>query len=250
PAQQHCPRASQDALCNILGTKCLGVTQVKCDGGQRVSGSDTTKESRPGLGGNEQGGPNGAKAGACTSSHHTTVSSSSSSGDPDEEAGDMPPPPEDLFAAWHKHKARKQQAEDASRAEREEADEWATGTQDEQPSAGGHRADGGGRGPSIAVQLVDLADATGCEFFHDEEGEAWVTFPVLLHRETTRVNAGAFWDWLEHRFHGITGRTANASAKQEAQGVFRGRAKFDGEQHAVHVRLAEHRESGATYLDL
>jgi len=102
------------------------------------------------------------------------------------------------------------------------------------------------RPPSIAVQLVELAH--GCEFFHDAEREAWVTFPVCGHQETTRVNAGAFWDWLDHKFHTSTGRTANAAAKQEAQGVFRGRAKFDGPQHAVHVRLAEH--DGALYLDL
>jgi hypothetical protein len=105
-----------------------------------------------------------------------------------------------------------------------------------------------GRAPSIAVQLVALAENAGCEFFHDDEREAWVTFPVGEHKETTRVSAGVFWDWLERGFHAATGRTANAAAKQEAQGVFRGRAKFDGAEQRVHVRLAEH--DAAIYLDL
>jgi hypothetical protein len=128
---------------------------------------------------------------------------------------------------------------------------------DQRDGGGDEREDGGDdeeeetasekkRPPSIAVQLVELAHA--CEFFHDAEREAWVTFPVGGHKETTRVNAGAFWDWVEHKFHTATGRTANAAAKQEAQGVFRGRAKFDGPQRAVHVRLAEY--EGATYVDL
>lgn len=103
-----------------------------------------------------------------------------------------------------------------------------------------------GRGPSIAVQLVALAEEA--EFFHDEEHEAWVTFPVGGHKETTRVNSGLFMDWLEHRLHCATGRTANAAAKQEALGVFRGKAKFSGPQARVYVRLAEH--AGAIYLDL
>jgi hypothetical protein len=108
------------------------------------------------------------------------------------------------------------------------------------------KADKAERGPSIAVQLVALAG--DCDFFHDGDREAWVTFSVGEHKETTRVNAGAFWDWLERRFHESTGRTANAAAKQEAQGVFRGKAKYEGSQHSVHVRIAEH--DGAIYLDL
>jgi hypothetical protein len=103
-----------------------------------------------------------------------------------------------------------------------------------------------GHGPSVAVQLLELAH--GCEFFHDAEREPWVMFPVggtRKRRASTLVRSGIGWNIV---FFAASGRTANAAAKQETQGVFRGQAKWNGPQHTVHVRLAEH--EGTIYLDL
>ena len=119
------------------------------------------------------------------------------------------------------------------------------GSNDDPPDDPG--AEKGGRGPSIAQQLVTLAE--GCDFFHDLEGEPWVTFPVNGHMETCSLKSGVFKDWLEYRLHKTTGRNANPQAMQEALGILRGQARFDGPAHPVYVRLAAH-DDGTIYLDL
>jgi Bifunctional DNA primase/polymerase, N-terminal len=104
----------------------------------------------------------------------------------------------------------------------------------------------GGRGPSLATQLVELAG--DAEFFHDPELTAWVTVPVGSHHETWPVRSRSFKLYLEHRLYQATERTANPTAMTEALGALEGRARYDGATERVWVRLAEH--AGAIYLDL
>jgi 5S rRNA maturation endonuclease (ribonuclease M5) len=106
------------------------------------------------------------------------------------------------------------------------------------------------RKPSQADIIVGLAVGTGAEFFRTPGGdpEAFATVPVEGHRETMRVRSAAFRSLLSRAMYAAVGKTPSTSAMQDALGVLTGMALFDGGEHPVAVRLAEH--DGAIYLDL
>ena len=100
--------------------------------------------------------------------------------------------------------------------------------------------------PSQATQLVEIAEDT--ELFHTSDGDAYVTFPVNKHKETSLVKAKAFRRWLMGRYYKQTGSTANAQAVQDALGVLEAKATFDGPQIPVHTRVAAHDDK--IFIDL
>lgn len=100
--------------------------------------------------------------------------------------------------------------------------------------------------PPQRDDLIALADDAG--LFHDAQGIPYATFAVGSHRETHRLTARGFKEWLAHRYYREHGGSANTQAVQDACTALAGRARYDGEEHPVFVRLAEH--DGAIYLDL
>jgi hypothetical protein len=112
--------------------------------------------------------------------------------------------------------------------------------------------------PTQADQLVGMVselveDFTGdvaeaVELFHDPGGIAYATIPIDDHRETWLLHSKGFRQWLARRYHEQHGKTPNAQALVDATNVLAGKATFDGPEHRVHLRLAEH--EGVTYLDL
>ncbi|MDP9366356.1 MAG: hypothetical protein M3Q10_19395, partial [Chloroflexota bacterium] len=86
------------------------------------------------------------------------------------------------------------------------------------------------------------------ELFHDPGGVAYAMIPVGGHRETWHLRSRAFKEWLARRHHERHGKAPNAQALVDATNVLAGKAIFDGPEHAVHLRLAEH--GGKVYLDL
>src|SRR5215204_897532 len=97
-----------------------------------------------------------------------------------------------------------------------------------------------------AATLVRYAE--DAELFRTPDGEAYVTFPVAGHRETHAVRSKAVRLWLQRRFYEEHGKPPGAQALQDALGVLEAKALFEGEEHLVHVRVAEH--EGAVYIDL
>ena len=69
-----------------------------------------------------------------------------------------------------------------------------------------------------------------------------------MHRETHAVASEGFKLWLRRRFYEEHGKPPGSQALQDALGVLEAQALFDGEEHPVHVRIAEH--DGAIYVDL
>jgi hypothetical protein len=110
----------------------------------------------------------------------------------------------------------------------------------------GHGVHAGGRPPSQATQLVALAEAD--ELFHDEQGEPWVTVTVADHKETYGLRSRQYRRSLAQRFYMAEHTTPNSKALQDALNVLEGKAAFDGPEHRVHTRIAEH--DGAIYVDL
>lgn len=94
---------------------------------------------------------------------------------------------------------------------------------------------------SIATQLVELAATAS--LFHCPDGEAYATYPVDDHEETSKVKAKAFKLWLTRQFYETYQRAAGSQALQDALGVLEGEAIFVGDKHEVHLRTAVHGES-------
>jgi hypothetical protein len=101
---------------------------------------------------------------------------------------------------------------------------------------------------SKATQLVKLALAADAELFHSPEGETYATVPVDGRRETWPIKTKTVRRWLARLFYVATEEAAGAQAVQDALAVLEGKALYDGVEHRVHVRLAEH--DGRVYLDL
>jgi hypothetical protein len=104
----------------------------------------------------------------------------------------------------------------------------------------------GRRGPSVAAQLLALAD--NASYFHDGEQTGWATMPVGDHHETWPIRSRTFQLWLARQLYQASSKTANPQAVSEASAVLESRARFDGPLLPVCTRLAEHQ--GALYLDL
>lgn len=121
------------------------------------------------------------------------------------------------------------------------------------PPTATQSGEGGGGGDekqerkdSQATVLVHMAE--GAELFHDPDGGGFATIRIGCHNETWPLRSKKFKNWLGARYFAVTGKAPNAQSLHDALGVLDGRAMFDGHEHAVHVRLAEH--GGAIYLDL
>jgi hypothetical protein len=99
---------------------------------------------------------------------------------------------------------------------------------------------------SQATVLVELA--SGAEFFHTSEGEAYASVEINGHLETWPLKSRGFRDWLMRRFYEEESKSPSSQGYQDALGVLYGRARFDGETREVHTRVAAH--DGAIYVDL
>jgi len=103
---------------------------------------------------------------------------------------------------------------------------------------------------SQATTLVALAEAAGIELFHSPgaDPDGFAVLPINGRRETWRIGTKVFRYWLQRLYWEQHQRAANAQSLQDAIGVLRGKAMFDGVERPVNVRLAE--GGGAIWLDL
>ena len=102
-------------------------------------------------------------------------------------------------------------------------------------------------GPTIAQILIDLA-LTHAELFHDAGGDCFASVSINGHRETHKLGAREFKDWLAGLLYKKTGRAAGGDKLGEAITVLRAKARYEVEEIETHVRIAE--RDGAIYLDL
>ena len=93
----------------------------------------------------------------------------------------------------------------------------------------------GEKSESQASTLVALA--SDAVLFHDGD-EAYARIPVSGHFETWRIGSKSFKFWLLSKFWTVTRSAANSQAVQDAIGVLRGQALFEGKQHTTAVRVS------------
>jgi hypothetical protein len=104
----------------------------------------------------------------------------------------------------------------------------------------------GGRDPNQADILIGLAANTF--LFHTPDGTGYADLEINGHRETWPIRSAGFKDWLFHKYYLETGGAPNNEAFSTARGAIQAKARFDGPEIAVNIRVA--RQSNKLYLDL
>jgi len=106
--------------------------------------------------------------------------------------------------------------------------------------------DTGGRGPTQADILIDLAQTV--ELCHTPDGVGFAYLDVNGHGETWAIHSKGFRRWLARRFYAETGGAPNSEALQSALNVLEAKAHFDAPERLVHIRVGGF--DGRLYLDL
>jgi hypothetical protein len=116
--------------------------------------------------------------------------------------------------------------------------------------------DGSGRSESIpmpneprrsqATKIVKLAE--GVDLFHTPDGKPYASVVVSDHYETWPTKYRAFRDYLARLFYQVEGSAPNGQAVRDALTVLDGKARYEGKEQEVFVRVAEN--AGHLYLDL
>ena len=106
--------------------------------------------------------------------------------------------------------------------------------------------EGGGREPSQADILIDIAQAA--ELFHTPDGTGFADLDIGGHRETWPIRSKGFRRWLARRYFERTDGAPNSEALQSALNVIEAKAHFDAPERIVHVRVGG--LDGRIYLDL
>ena len=106
--------------------------------------------------------------------------------------------------------------------------------------------DVGGRGPTQADILIDLAQSA--ELFHAPDGTGFADLDINGHRETWPIRAKGFRRWLARRFFEATQGAPSSEALQSALNVIEAKAHFDAPERMVHIRVGGLDER--LYLDL
>lgn len=102
--------------------------------------------------------------------------------------------------------------------------------------------------PTQATRIIDLALGAGVELWHTPTGDPHVTIPVGGHHEHHVLGGRSIREYLARLYHTHTTRTPGSQAIADALGTLSGMARYDGDTHEVHVRVAG--QHGAVYLDL
>ena len=101
---------------------------------------------------------------------------------------------------------------------------------------------------SKADLLVRRCLSSGIELFHDPDQHGWASVRVGQHWENYPLRSRAFHLFMLRTYYLDTGESPGGQALRAALEIFEARALFDGPEHTIHLRVAEH--GGKLYLDL
>jgi hypothetical protein len=104
--------------------------------------------------------------------------------------------------------------------------------------------------PRAADVLIGLALGQNIELFHSPgaDGDAYASIPMNDHVENYPIAGKRFKRWLGRLYYKETGSSPTTQAVDDALGVLQGRALYDGAEHVVAVRIADH--DGKIVIDL
>jgi hypothetical protein len=105
--------------------------------------------------------------------------------------------------------------------------------------------------PDTAGQISPVFGmAESNEFFCTPGGRAYASVVVGEHVETWALKSRGFQEWLSRHFYESEGKTPTTQKLNEALRLLEGKAKFEGDTHEVHIRVAEDAQTGDIYIDL
>jgi putative DNA primase/helicase len=160
-------------------------------------------------------------------------------------------PPDGVVAAWDAADALAE-GWDAARASKLIAEArlvWpadgtqAAGGRDDPPS---QDASGGRRRTPQRDILINLVEC--CEFWHDANRTAYVTFHVNSHKENWPVRCREVRIWLSSRYYEETGGAIGSQALEDGIRILEARAVNDGLRYDPFVRVGQH--DGKIFIDL
>jgi len=99
---------------------------------------------------------------------------------------------------------------------------------------------------SHAAALLELLD--DLELWHAPDGEPYATLTRDGHHETHALRSRAMRDYARWRYYTADRRPPRAESLREALDVLEARARYEGAEHPVWLRVAE--LEGAIYVDL
>lgn len=116
----------------------------------------------------------------------------------------------------------------------------------------GRGGDGSNGKPNLTDELTELAD-NQCELWHDADGNAFASFDRHLgstpaHREHWAIESRGFREWLAWLAYSELDAAPSSEALKCVQNALSGKAKFDGEQCEVALRIA--RNDAGYWIDL
>lgn len=94
--------------------------------------------------------------------------------------------------------------------------------------------------------LIELAAAA--EVFHTPDGTGYADVTIRGHRETWQIRSKGFKQWLTHSYFEAKNGAPGSEALQSALNAIEAKARFEGPQRAVHVRIGGC--EGRIYIDL
>ena len=118
------------------------------------------------------------------------------------------------------------------------------GQADEQGSG----SDGPDDGDQESQATVAANMAAEWDLWHTPAGDAYATVPFGDHEETWPVKSQTFKRYLAKQFFDDQGKAINSESLSAAINLIEAKAMFDGDEHEIHVRVAE--DAGNIYIDL
>ncbi len=97
-----------------------------------------------------------------------------------------------------------------------------------------------------AELLVKYGSAA--ELFHSERNEPFARLKVAKHVETWPIRSSGFHDWMARQYFLETGRVPNKQAVENATSLLEGKARWEGPEYRLSVRVAE--DDGGLWYDL
>jgi putative DNA primase/helicase len=113
-------------------------------------------------------------------------------------------------------------------------------------AAAAPEGDSGGRRRRQSDNLLDFLPEI--ELWHSPDRDAFATFRIGAHFENWPVRSKDFREWLSGRYFTATGMAPGSQAMEDTLRIIEGRAKHDGPEHPVFLRIAGH--DGAVFVDL
>ncbi|HKZ19221.1 MAG TPA: hypothetical protein VJQ57_03855 [Acidimicrobiia bacterium] len=101
---------------------------------------------------------------------------------------------------------------------------------------------------SQADRIVKLVEDAGVELFRDTKADSWARIPVNGVLQTVSCRSKDFRHWLSHTMWAAMKKVPNSQAIGSAMNVIESKARFDGAEHGLFVRVAE--LDGAFWYDL